>query len=230
MSEQPGEAAPASSSRKRLMRLLGLAASLVIVAAIFVYAVPRFASYSDVWDSLKTLTLIEVLSLFAAMIFNLFTYCLANMAALPGLRLWPAAVLTQTTTSVANTLPGGGAIAIGLTYSMLSSWGFSGTQVALYVGVTGRLNIFAQLALPVLSIVSLVISGQSSTAYVAAAVVGALVLAGAVALFAAIFASERLARRVGEVLQKIISPILRLFRRRKTLAWGDGAVKFRRDT
>ena len=43
-------------------------------------------------------------------------------------------MLTQTTTSVANTLPAGGAIAIGLTYSILNSWGFTGTNVALYVG------------------------------------------------------------------------------------------------
>jgi putative heme transporter len=179
---------------------------------------------------MKTLTPLEFWSLLAATIFNLFTYWFANMAALPGLRLWPAAVLTQTTTSVANTLPGGGAIAIGLTYSILSSWGFSGSQVALYVGVTGVWNIFAKLALPVLSIVFLVISGKSSTAYVAAAVVGALVLAGAVAVFAAIFASEGLARRVGERLQKIATPILHLLRRKKTPAWGEGAVKFRRDT
>ena len=66
--------------------------------------------------------------LIAATIFNLFTYWWANMAALPGLKLGHAAVVTQTTTSIANTLPGGGAIAIGLTYSILHSWGFSGTQ------------------------------------------------------------------------------------------------------
>ena len=34
-----------------------------------------------------------------------------------------AAVVTQTTTSVANTIPAGGAVAVGLTYSILSSWG-----------------------------------------------------------------------------------------------------------
>ena len=203
---------------------------MVIVVAIFAYAVPKFANYSAVWASVKTLTPLEFWSLFAAMVFNLFTYWLANMAALPGLRLWPAAVLTQTTTSVANTLPGGGAIAIGLTYTMLASWGFSGTQVALYVAVTGVWNIFAKLALPVVSIIILVISGHSSTAYVAAAVVGVLVLAGAVALFAAVFASERLARHVGEFLKRIVTPILRMFRRKRELAWGDGAVKFRRDT
>ena len=83
------------------------------------------------------------------------------MAAPPGLRLSQAAVLTQTTTSVANTLPGGGAIAIGLTYTILKSWGFTGTDVALYVGVTGIWNIFVKLALPVISLVFLVIAGRA---------------------------------------------------------------------
>ena len=93
---------------------------------------------------------IETWSLVAATIFNLVTYWWANQAALPGLGIGKAAVLTQTTTSVANTLPAGGAIAVGLTYSILDSWGFSGTSVALYVGVTGIWNIFTKLALPVL--------------------------------------------------------------------------------
>ena len=84
---------------------------------------------------------------------------------------------------------------MGLTYTILQSWGFTGTNVALYVGVTGIWNIFIKLALPVLSIVFLVIAGQSSSAFVVAAVVGVIVLAIAVGLLAALFASERLARR-----------------------------------
>ena len=231
MVEQP---VTATENRKptgrRVKQILGVVASLVIVVGIFAFAIPRFAAYGDVLSSMRTLTPLEFWSLFAAMVFNLFTYWIANMAALPGLRLWPAAVLTQTTTSVANTLPGGGAIAVGLTYTVLDSWGFSVTDVALYVGVTGVWNIFAKLALPVLSIVFLVIEGKSSTAYVTAAVIGVVVLAAAVALFAAMFSSESLARRVGRRLGKIVQPVLRLFGRRERTDWGDGAVRFRHDT
>jgi uncharacterized protein (TIRG00374 family) len=222
--------ATAPKKGRNLKRILGLIASTVIVVGIFAYAIPRVANYADVWKAAKTLTPIEIVSLVGVMVFNLFTYWWANMAALPGLRLGHAAVLTQTTTSVANTLPGGGAIAVGLTYTILKSWGFTGTDTALYVGVTGLWNIFTKLALPVISIALLVITGKSSTAYVTAAVVGIIVLAIAVAVLAAIFASERLARRTGELLQKVASPILRLFHYRKELRWGDGAVRFRRDT
>jgi putative heme transporter len=226
-----GAGASASPARSiNVKKMLGLAASIVIVVGIFVYAIPKFADYAEVWKAAQTLTPLEIGSLVAVMIFNLFTYWWANMAALPGLRLGHAAVLTQTTTSVANTLPGGGAIAVGLTYTILKSWGFTGTDTALYVGVTGLWNIFTKLALPVISIALLVATGKSSTAYITAAIVGIIVLAIAVAVLAAIFASERLARRVGELLQKVAAPILRLFRYRKELRWGDGAVRFRRDT
>jgi uncharacterized membrane protein YbhN (UPF0104 family) len=149
---------------------------------------------------------------------------------LPKLRLWPAAVLTQTTTSVANTLPGGGAIAVGLTYEILHSWGFTGTNVALYVGVTGIWNIFVKLALPVLSIAILVVTGQSSSAFVTAAVVGVIVLVIAVGLLAAIFASERLARSIGNGIGRMTAAVLRLFHKEPKSDMGERAVKFRADT
>ena len=93
--------------------LIELLIVVVIIGILAAIAIPKFADYADVWKAITTLTPVEMGSLIVATIFNLFTYWWANMAALPGLRLWPAAVVTQTTTSVANTLPGGGAIAIG---------------------------------------------------------------------------------------------------------------------
>jgi putative heme transporter len=204
--------------------------SLAIVGGIFVFAIPKVADYGEVRTAFGSLTWLELASLVAATIFNLFSYWWANMAALPGLRMGHAAVLTQTTTSVANTLPGGGAIAVGLTYTILKSWGFTGTDVALYVGVTGIWNIFVKLALPVLSIVILVIAGQSGSAYVVAAVVGVVVLAIAVGLLAALFASERFARRIGDGVGRVLSFFLRLFRRPPRTDTGDRAVKFRSDT
>ncbi len=229
-----GSAAPEEQQRKRtnVKKILGVVASVIIVVGIFAFAIPKFADYSEVWTAVKDMTPLEIGSLLAAMVFNLFTYWWANMAALPGLRLWPAAVLTQTTTSVANTLPGGGAIAIGLTYEIQKSWGFTGTNTALYVGVTGIWNIFVKLGLPVISIVILVLTGQSSTAYLTAAIVGVIVLAVAVGLLAAVFRSEALARSVGRGIGRVSTFFARPFRRGKGPIAGldDRAAKFRRDT
>jgi uncharacterized protein (TIRG00374 family) len=217
-------------AKPKAWRYVSIAVSLLIVIGIFAYAVPKFADYQDVWASITTLTPLELWTLVAATIFNLFTYWFANMAALPDLRLGQAAVLTQTTTSVANTLPGGGAIAVGLTYTILRSWGFSGTDVALYVGVSGIWNIFIKLALPVLSIVFLVIQGRSSAAFLSAAIVGLAVLIGAVGLLTAVFRSAAMARRVGACLGRILSSVRHLFRKPPVTDGGERAVKFRSDT
>ena len=222
--------APPPGGKRRAWRYVSFAVSLLIVVGIFAFAIPRFAAYKDVWAAIRTLTPLETWSLVAATIFNLFTYWWANMAALPGLTVGKAAVVTQTTTSVANTLPAGGAIALGLTYTILRSWGFTGTAIALYIGVTGIWNIFAKLALPVLSVAILVLQGSNSAAFVAAALVGLAVLAVAVGLLAATFRSERLARRIGDGLGAVITALKRPFHGAPVTDGGDRAVGFRSDT
>jgi putative heme transporter len=211
-------------------KIVGYIVSLVIVVAIFTWAIPKFANYRDIWAAIQTLTPLETWSLVGATIFNLVTYWWANQAALPGLGIGKAAVLTQTTTSVANTLPAGGAVAIGLTYAMLDSWGFTGTSVALYVGVTGIWNIFTKLGLPMLALVFLALSGHLTPTYILAAVLGIVVLGVAVGLFTLLFRSEAFAIRIGNALGRFVSWFRRLLHKPPVTTWGDGAARFRRDT
>jgi uncharacterized protein (TIRG00374 family) len=221
---------PPPSHHSPMRRAISIAISVIVVGAIFGYAIPRIAAYSDVWKALHDLTPLELASLLLATVFNLCTYWLANMAALPGLRIGHAAVVTQTTTSVANTVPAGGAVAIGLTYTILRSWGFTGTEVALYVGVTGIWNTFTKLALPILSLPFLVIQGRTTPQLVIASLIGLGVLAIAVGLLAGLFASERLARRIGTLAGRVISWVRGLFKKPPLHDVADRAAMFRRDT
>ena len=222
---------PAKAARRvSAKQIVAFVFGLLIVVAIFAFAIPRFADYGDVWAAMKTLTPIEAVSLTAATMFNLFTYWLANQAALPGLRLSQSAVVTQTTTSVANTLPAGGAIAVGVTYAILGSWGFTAGEATLYVGVTGIWNIFTKLALPVIALALLVVTGHVYPALVGAAAIGIAVLVVAVVLLALVFRSKAMARRVGEWVGKVISALLKPFRRGPIVGMGDRAVKFRKET
>jgi uncharacterized membrane protein YbhN (UPF0104 family) len=216
--------------RPGLRRALQLGFSLVIVLGIFAFAIPRIASYAEVLDTIRDLTPLEFISLFAAMTFNLLTYWLANMAALPGLTLGKSAVVTQTTTSVANTLPAGGAIAVGLTYSILNSWGFPASAITLYIGVTGVWNVFAKLALPVISLALLSLTGQVSPALVAASIVGLVVLAVAVVLFSLVLSSKRFARSIGDGVGRAVSWFRHLFRKPPVSNFGEQAVAFRKRT
>lgn len=211
-------------------RVITGAVSLILVVVIFAYAIPRIASYGEVWSTVSSLTPLEFWTLLAATVFNLFTYWLANMAALPGLKLGQAAVVTQTTTSIANTVPAGGAVALGVTYKLLRSWGFTGSAIALYIGVTGIWNIFTKLALPVVSIAVLALTGGGSGAYVVAALIGLLVLCVAVVMLALVLWRETFARRVGDRLGRIASWFRKLAHREPVTDGADRAASFRSDT
>jgi putative heme transporter len=221
---------PKKKKHSPVRRIVSALISLVIVGAIFLYAIPRFADYSAVWATVTTLTPIEFTSLLLATVFNLFTYWLANMAALPGLRLGKAAVVTQTTTSVANTIPAGGAVAVGLTYSILSSWGFDAQAITLYIGVTGVWNVLMKLALPVVSLALLAITGQAAPALVVAALIGFAVLIVVVTLFALALWRKEFARRIGDGIGRFVSWFLKPFHKGPVTTWGGRAVAFRKRT
>lgn len=214
----------------RTKRLLQAAVSLVLVVAIFVFAIPRIADYSEVLSTVTDLTPVELWSLVGATVFNLATYWLTNMAALPGLSFGQAAVLTQTTTSVANTLPAGGAVAVGLTYTILRSWGFDAHAISLYVGVTGIWNVFLKLGLPIVALALLAATGQATTALVVASLVGLLVLLVALSLFALMLWKKEFARRIGDGIARVASALRRVARRPPILTWGEQAVAFRKRT
>jgi uncharacterized protein (TIRG00374 family) len=221
---------PVRGGHSTRRRVITGGVSLILVVVIFAYAIPRIASYGEVWSTVSSLTPLEFWSLLAVMVFNLFTYWLANMAALPGLKLSQAAVVTQTTTSIANTVPAGGAVALGVTYKLLRSWGFTGSAIALYIGVTGIWNIFTKLALPILSIALLALTGGGGGAYVVAALIGLLVLGVAVVLLALVLWREAFARRVGDRLGRIASWFRKLAHREPVTDGADRAASFRADT
>jgi uncharacterized protein (TIRG00374 family) len=185
------------------------------------------ADFGEVWDAIRTLTWLETASLLVVAGWNLMTYQLIIMAALPGLTLLRAFVVGQISTAVTNTLPGGSAIGVGVTYAMFSSFGFGSGSIAIASVVTGVWNTFVKLALPVVALALLTFQGRSNGALQSAALTGVAVLIGAIGLLALIMSSERAARRAGERIGAIASRLGRPFKRGPFLQWGAGFVRFR---
>ena len=172
------------AGRKKLIwRVVQILISIVLVVAIFAYAIPKIADYRSVWQAFTNMTWLELASLVVATAFNLLTYWWQNMTSIPGLGLWQAAVNNQTTTSIANTIPGGGYIAVGVGYTMYRSWGFPTSAIALSALVTGIWNVFMKLGLPVIALAILAVQGQASGGLVLASLVGVAVLVAGIVLF-----------------------------------------------
>ena len=118
-------------------RLLGGAATLAIVVAVFAFILPRIADYRDVLDVLRGLDWQDWSLLGAAVVLNLATFAPPWMAALPGLGFRQAMVLTQASTALSIVAPAGAAVGMAGSFSMLRSWGFDRRSVSLAVAIAG---------------------------------------------------------------------------------------------
>ncbi len=228
--DTPPDLPPTTSTRRRVMRIVRGVVSLGIVVGIFVGVLPRIANYSDVWDTIADMTSLEIVTLVGFALWNIVTYWFVMVAALPGLRYPQAAVVNQASTAISNTLPGGGAIGVGVTYAMYTSWGFTVAAITRSVVVSGIWNNFMKLGFPVIALALLAIQGDVSPALAVAALVGLGALVLTIVLFALVLRSDAMARRVGAWIGRAVSAIRKLFRRSPVTTMPDAASRFRTDT
>ena len=163
----------------------------VVVVVIFVFFLPRVVDYGDVWAAIRAMTWFEVVTLTALAIANQATYWAVEVSARPGLTYRQAMKITQTSTAVANTLPGGAALGAGLQSAMYLSYGFLPKDIAISLALTGTWNTFVKLAMPIIALLLLALSGGVGGALFASSVVGLLVLIGTILVFVIILRSEQ---------------------------------------
>lgn len=222
----PTVAKPPPSPTWRIVRGL---ISLVIVVGIFVGVMPQIADYGEVWATISGMSPLEIGSLVALTAWNIVTYWFVMVAALPGLRYPQAAVVNQASTAVANTLPGGGAIGVAVTYAMNTSWGFTVGSITRSVVVSGIWNNFVKLGLPVVALGLLALQGSVPTALIVASLIGIAVLVATIVGFALMLRSSRLAEHIGHIAERAVSALRRMVRRPPVTEWGEAAMRFRAD-
>jgi uncharacterized protein (TIRG00374 family) len=211
-------------------KVTGIVVSLAVVIAVFGFVLPSIANYGDVIATIQEMTWLEVASLVLAALWNLASYQPPLMASLPGLDFRQAAVVSQSSTAVANTVPAGAAFGIGLTATMYRSFGFGRRPIALSVLVTGLWNVFLKLSLPVVAVAALVITGSASGGFVIAAVVGIVALLLALGVFWEILRSAEGAQRVGDWGTARWNGIRRRMHKDPISSFGHTLVKFRTET
>jgi uncharacterized membrane protein YbhN (UPF0104 family) len=188
--------------------------SAALIAATFGFALPHFASYRSVWASMHAMTWPHATLIAVAAAGSMATTWIAICAVLPSIRLREAAVVNLGSNAVANTLPAGGALAMGVSWAMLSSWGVSTAEYVLYTLVSGIWNVFARLGLPILALLVLVTATRPDAGLIAAAAVGLTLLAAMAAGLSLLMRSESFALRAGNVLQGLLAFASRLARRK----------------
>jgi uncharacterized protein (TIRG00374 family) len=201
-----------------------------VVVAAFAIVLPRLADLGDVWRLVRHLHPLALLGLAALALLDLCPYAWQSMASLPGLSFRRAFVVTQASTAVANVVPAGGGVGVGVTYAMYGGYGFASPAVAVSVATTGIANFAVKFAMPAVAALVLVVSGDAPSWAWQAAWIGLVLLtlcgvaAYALARGSAAARVERLARRVARLRRRDPDAAARV-----TAAWlaslrGDAAA------
>lgn len=224
---QEGGSQLASNRRPRVLRV---ALSIMVIAGIWLYGLPRVASMGEAWREITAMSWLEIGVLLLAGAWNIGGYWLVMIASLPGSNVWQSMKVNGASTAIANTLPGGSALGIGVTYAMYLSYGFEPPDIGLAVLVSGIWNNFVKLGMPVAALALLALSGGATMATLLVALAGIAVLGVTILLFGLVLYREAFARAIGTRIGRIRDVFVRLLRKDPRGDMGEAAARFRRDT
>ncbi len=173
------------------------------MAVAFVWALPRFADYGQVWTQLRSLDRSVIPALIVIGAANLIAPSASQCAALPGLRLGRAVAVDWVTSTVTNLIPGGSAVAIGLTWSMYRSFSLTTEAITRSIVVTGVWDAFVKLGTPMIAVAWLATQRPVSFTLIQAAIIGALLFAVAAGLLAVVLSGRGTALRLGNGIERL---------------------------
>ena len=216
--------------RRGRARVIGIVASVVIIAGVFAFALPRIADYGDVWDVVRTLSWQWLVVLALATGVHIFTYVPPLVAALRVLSYIRASRVTLASSALSSVAPGGAAVGMATSFAMLRAWGFTGRPVGLAVVVQSIWNQFVILGFPIVAVAALAAEGGRNRTLELVAVVALVIFVLAVVGFAIGLSSARLARRVGDRAAHWVSRLKHLLRKSPVKWNGTSFVRFRAET
>jgi uncharacterized membrane protein YbhN (UPF0104 family) len=221
-----------AARRKRTgrKRVVAIVLSIVVIALVFAFALPRIANYGAVWGVMKGLSWQWIAALLVASILDIATYGPPWVAALPGLSYVHATRVTLASTALSMVAPGGAAVGVATSFAMLKGWGLRGRPVGLAVAVTSAWNQLVILGVPIVAVAGLVAEGDRNKTIEIVALVALAIFVVVVTGFAVGLSSARLARRIGDRAAWAANWLKGLFRRAPVKWNGEVFVRFRAES
>ena len=227
MAEVSSPSLPKDRPRGVMRRILSGVLSYGVVALALWYLFNQLNNTDESAQALALITWTQLVVVVVLGIVNLATNWPPILIALPGLRVREAAVTNTASAALSNTVPEGGAVATGLNFAMLRSWGFSLPDITSEVVVTGTWSQMTKYMLLAFSLTVVVLQGDApqGTGWVALILL-VLVLAAAVVL-ALILRSQSFAVKVGAWSDRLLRWLAHLVRRTKVPDLATEVPRFR---
>ncbi len=221
------EGLPRDRPKGVLGKILSGLLSYGVVLVVFWLLYRKLSATGTSGDSLALITPVEIGVMTVLGVLNLATNLPPIVITLPGLRFREAAVTNTASAALSNTVPEGGAIATGLNFAMLRSWGFGLDGITSSFLTTGIWTNLVRYSLLAIALLVMSFREPDSTSLVWVAIVVAVVVAVGAILLGLVLRSEHFAESLGRLLGRLAAPLLRLARRDPIDDMDDRLIEFR---
>lgn len=222
---------PAAAVGRMVRGRAGRAAlSGLVVVAIFGGVLPRMTSYTQVWGLIRGLGWPQTVTLLALAAANLGSYALLWMAAVPGLRWWRATLVEQAATAVSNTIPVGWVFGAGTSVTIYHSLGYPAGTVTRAIGLTGIWNNLVKLAVPVVALTGLALTGEVHRDLLVGAGLGIGLLLVVLAVLVLGLTHGDAAAALAAIAERLAGWFTRLAHRPSPSGWPARMERFRTDS
>ena len=201
------EGVPSQGGQAWWKQVISVLITVVVLVAVFGFVIPQVADYRDIMDTVTDISPGWWVVLIILAAWFLVAYPIVLTTVLRTLRLNEAFVNHSTGTAITNSLPGGGALALGLNYAMYLSWGFTPASVTAGLLAAGVWDWYARIAIPVVTVAIIAITGEALGWMWAVSIGGTLWVAFSVWLLVMVLRSDAFAHSVANLLQSAANRI-----------------------
>ncbi|MEZ5175469.1 MAG: YbhN family protein [Acidimicrobiia bacterium] len=223
-----GQSVPVRAHQPLWRRVLSVAITVAVLVVVFGFVLPKLADYDAVVGYLSDVSGIEWVVLGALALAFLAAYPVVLMQTMRSLRFPEALVNHLTGTAVTNAVPSGGAIALPLNYAMYMSWGFTPGIISAGMLGAGVWDWLARIALPVIAVFVVALTGNAVPWMWAVSIAGAVVVAAMVFGVARLLASDRAAEGMAGFTDRVGGWVFGVVRRDNP-GIHDMVMRFRTD-
>lgn len=207
---------------------ISIGVTVLVLVLVFGFVIPQFSDYRAILDYLIDIAPAAWAILAVVSVAFLIAYPVVLTTVMRTLRLREAFVNHMTGTAITNTLPSGGAIALGLNYAMYLSWGFTPPAVTAGLLAAGVWDWYVRIALPVLAVVAIAVFAQALPWMWFVTIGGTAWVAFSVWIVAMLLRSEPAAESIARWLDRLVARIAGWFRREPPDMFG-AVMQFRTD-
>lgn len=201
--------------RKYLSSIISLLVTIIVLWFISKWLLHDI-DLEKIWEIIKSVSIISIFLLVASALINIWIFQFPYLVTTKNLKFWQAFQVRHTSFAISNSLPAGGTIGLTFQYAMLRSFGISAKDTSATIGIASVWNGLISFFMPILGLIGLVFSGQTTEGLIRSALLGIIILILSSGMFYFSLKSAQGAIWVGNFLSKFLNPIRKILRKPST--------------